>query len=56
VTWHRIGTGSIGAFVLVLAFLAGRMNGGADPGLAKSAVYRLAGGAVGSRTLARPAP
>jgi hypothetical protein len=33
-TWRRVGTTSVGAFLVVLGFLAGRMDGGADPGLA----------------------
>jgi hypothetical protein len=32
-TWRRIITGSLGTFAVVLGFLAGRMNAGADPGV-----------------------
>ena len=32
-TWRRVSTTSVGAFVVVLGFLAGRMSGGADPAL-----------------------
>jgi hypothetical protein len=39
-TWHRIGGTSLGAFVLVLAFLAGRMNAGADPALTGAATTK----------------
>ena len=35
-TWRRVGATSVGAFVVVLGFLGGRMNAGADPGLANS--------------------
>jgi hypothetical protein len=35
-TWRRVITGSAGAFMVVLGFLGGRMDGGADPGLAAS--------------------
>jgi hypothetical protein len=36
-TWRRIIIGSLGTFAVVLGFLAGRMNGGGDPGLDGSA-------------------
>jgi hypothetical protein len=34
-TWRRVSTTSVGAFIVVLGFLAGRMQGGADPGIAE---------------------
>jgi hypothetical protein len=39
-TWRRVGTTSVGAFVVVLGFLAGRMSGGADPALIDSATAK----------------
>jgi hypothetical protein len=36
-TWRRIVIGSLGTFAVVLGFLAGRMNAGADAGLDGSA-------------------
>jgi hypothetical protein len=35
-SWRRIVTGSLATFAVVLGFLAGRMNAGADPGIARS--------------------
>jgi hypothetical protein len=49
-TWRRVATGSVGAFVVVLGFLAGRMNGGADPGLASSARHGDAATSVHATT------
>ena len=33
-TWGRVAGGSLGVFMVLLAFLAGRMRAGDDPGLA----------------------
>ena len=35
-TWGRVAGGSLGVFMVLLAFLAGRMRAGDDPGLASS--------------------
>ena len=34
--WGRVAGGSLGVFMVLLAFLAGRMRAGDDPGLASS--------------------
>src|SRR5689334_907307 len=39
-TWRRLGAGTAGLFLVIVAFLAGRMRAGADPALATSTSNR----------------
>jgi len=50
-TWRRVAGGSVGVFVVLVAFMAGRMRAGEDPGLTSS---KSSAGRVATRTQTAP--